>query len=64
MQIYIGNLSPDVTDEALRAMFEKYGKVRRATIGMNKEGKSEGYGFVEMPVRSEARDAVEALRGE
>jgi RNA recognition motif-containing protein len=65
MQIYVGNLSPEMNDDALRALFEKHGTVRRATIGREKgTGKSEGYGFVEMPVKSEARDAVEALRGQ
>lgn len=64
MQIYIGNLPADVTDEHLRAMFQEHGTVRAATLGRNKKtGESEGYGFVEMPVKSEARAAIEALRG-
>lgn len=64
MQIYVGNLPTEVTDEQLREMFAAHGRVRAATIGKNKKtGASEGYGFVEMPVRSEARAAIEALRG-
>ncbi len=64
MQIYIGNLPEDLSDKELRAMFEQYGKVRAATIGREKkDGPSQGYGFVDMPVKSEAREAVEALRG-
>lgn len=64
MQIYIGNLPADVTDEQLKEMFAAYGRVRAATVGKNKKtGESEGYGFVEMPVKSDARAAIEALRG-
>jgi RNA recognition motif-containing protein len=64
MHIYVGNLSPDVTDEELRALFEKHGKVLAASIAREKAtGASQEYGFVEMSVKSEARDAVEALRG-
>lgn len=64
MQIYVGNLPEDLSDGELRAMFEAHGKVRAATIGREKkDGPSQGYGFVDMPVKSEARAAVEALRG-
>ena len=64
MQIYIGNLPEEFSDDDLRAMFEAHGKVRAATIGREKkDGPSQGYGFVDMPVKSEARTAVEAFRG-
>ncbi len=64
MQIYIGNLPLEYTDEELRKMFEAFGTVRAANIGVNKKtGAPEGYGLVEMPVKSEARAAVEGLRG-
>jgi RNA recognition motif-containing protein len=64
MQIYAGNLPLTMTDDELRGMFEKYGTVRVATIGRDKKsGESQGYGFVEMPVKAEARAAIEALRG-
>ena len=64
MQIYIGNLPLDYTDEQLRSLFEPHGTVRRATIGRdNKTAESQGYGFVEMPVKSEGHAAIEALRG-
>lgn len=58
MQIYIGNLPETYTDAELRALFEPFGKVRAASIG-----KEKGYGFVDMGVKSEARKAIEALRG-
>jgi RNA recognition motif-containing protein len=64
MQIYAGNLPLTMTDDELRGMFEPYGTVRVATIGRDKKsGESQGYGFVEMPVKSEARAAIESLRG-
>ncbi len=64
MHIYVGNLPPEFTDEELRKLFEPYGTVKAATVGRDrKEGTPQGYGFVEMPVKSEARKAIEELRG-
>jgi RNA recognition motif-containing protein len=64
MQIYVGNLPLELADTDLRSMFEAFGTVRAATIGRDKKtGVSDGYGFVEMPVKSEARAAIEGLRG-
>ncbi|MBI1804751.1 MAG: RNA-binding protein [Ignavibacteriae bacterium] len=64
MQIYIGNLPLEFTDIDLKSMFEPFGTVAAAAIGKDKKtGASEGYGIVEMPVKHEARTAVDALRG-
>ncbi len=64
MHIYVGNLPESTTDEELRAMFAEFGEVKAATIGRDKKtDASQGYGFVEMPVKSEGRAAIEALRG-
>ena len=64
MQIYVGNLPPEFSDEELRKLFEAHGKVRAATVAREKKMESlQGYGFVEMPAKSEARAAIEALRG-
>ncbi len=64
MQIYVGNLPASVTDEELRSLFEKFGAVQAATVGRDKKtGESQGYGFVEMPVKSEVRAAIDGLRG-
>lgn len=64
MQIYVGNLPATYNDEELRALFAPHGTVKAATIGRDKKtDESQGYGFVEMPVKSEARAAIEALRG-
>ena len=64
MQIYVVNLPTEYTDEELRTLFAAHGTVRQATIGRDKKtDESQGYGFVEMPVKSEGRAAIEALRG-
>ncbi len=64
MQIYVGNLPLEFTDAELKSFFEPFGEVVAASIGKNKKtDESEGYGFVEMSVKSEARAAVEGLRG-
>ncbi|MBQ6915472.1 MAG: RNA-binding protein [Kiritimatiellae bacterium] len=62
MEIYVGNLSYDMTEDQLRAEFEAYGKVNSARIITNKfNGKSKGFGFVHMPNREEADRACAAL---
>jgi RNA recognition motif-containing protein len=63
MHIYVGGLPEDVADEKLRTMFEEFGVVRSAVVVVDKKtGKSQGYGFVEMPVKHEGRNAIEGLR--
>ncbi|UCG89032.1 MAG: RNA-binding protein [Gemmatimonadota bacterium] len=64
MNIYVGNLSRDVTDEDLQHAFEAFGQVTSTTVIMNKfTGVSRGFGFVEMPVEAEARAAIDGLGG-
>ena len=64
MQIFVGNLPPETTDDELKSMFVEFGTVVSAHIGLNKKtGEAEGYGIVEMKVKHEARAAVDALRG-
>jgi RNA recognition motif-containing protein len=64
MQIYVGNLPLTFTDADLKALFEPFGTVVSAAIGKDKKtGASEGYGIVDMPVKSECRAAVDGLRG-
>mgnify|MGYP001764938120 CR=1 FL=1 len=60
----MGNLSFQVTEQDLRAEFEKFGKVDRAHVAMDKyTGKSRGFGFVEMPNSSEAETAIKKMDG-
>ena len=64
MNIYIGNLSPNVTRDELQTLFEGYGEVESVKIIMDRfTGKSKGFGFVEMPSNSEADKAIKALNG-
>ena len=62
VEIYVGNLSYDMTEDQLREAFAAYGKVNSARLITNRfNGKSKGYGFVQMPDRAEAEKAVAAL---
>jgi len=62
IEIYVGNLSYDMTDELLNKEFSAYGKVNSARIITNRyNGKSKGFGFVHMPNQAEADAAVKAL---
>jgi RNA recognition motif-containing protein len=64
MQIFVGNLPTKFTDDELKSLFTEFGSVRAAAIGRDKKtGEPAGYGIVEMPVKSEMRAAVDALRG-
>ena len=62
IEIYVGNLSYDLTEDQLRKEFEAYGKVNSARIITNRyNGKSKGFGFVHMPNRAEVDAALKAL---
>ena len=64
MNIYVGNLSYDVSGENLRQAFQAFGQVSSATIVKDKySGQPRGFGFVEMPDRAEAQAAIENLNG-
>lgn len=64
MNIYVGNLSFNLTEEDLRTAFGAYGTVEKAAIITDKmSGQSRGFGFVEMPNREEAVKAIEGLNG-
>ncbi|MBW1709527.1 MAG: RNA-binding protein [Deltaproteobacteria bacterium] len=62
MNIYVGNLSYEVTDEDLRLAFESFGPVESATIIKDRyNGQSKGFGFVEMSSKAEAQSAIDGL---
>jgi RNA recognition motif-containing protein len=64
MNIYVGNLSYDVTEDLLNTEFSKYGAVESVRIIIDKDsGRSKGFGFVEMPSAQEAQAAMTALNG-
>ena len=62
MNIYVGNLSPNVSDEDLNGLFSAHGNVSSAkVIRDNFSQQSRGFGFVEMPGQSEAKKAMDTL---
>jgi RNA recognition motif-containing protein len=62
MNIFVGNLSYQATDEDLRSAFERFGQVSSANVIVDKfTGKSRGFGFVEMANADEAQAAIQAL---
>lgn len=64
VEIYVGNLAYEVSEKDLEKAFEEYGRVGSIRIIRNRlNGKSKGYGFIEMPDRAEAMEAVRALNG-
>lgn len=64
MNIYVGNLSWEVTQDDLMEAFQAHGQVASVNIITDKyTGKSRGFGFVEMPNDDEAHAAIDALNG-
>ena len=64
MNIYVGNLSRDVTEDDLRQAFEAFGQVESANVIKDRfSGESRGFGFVEMPSRNEAQSAIKQADG-
>lgn len=64
MNIYVGNLSYDVTEDELRTAFETFGQVASASVIKDRySGRSKGFGFVEMPTDTEAKAAIEGMNG-
>ena len=64
MNIYVGNLSFEISVETLRQTFEAFGQVSSARIVKDKySGQPRGLGFVEMPDQARAQAAIENLNG-
>jgi RNA recognition motif-containing protein len=62
LQIYAGNLSYNMADDSLKALFEQFGAVTSAKIIRHQDtGRSKGFGFVEMPNEEEAEKAIQGL---
>jgi len=64
MNIFVGNLGPDVTEEQILALFKPFGQV--GSVQLVREmftGKLKGFGFVEMPGRQHSLDAIAGLNG-
>ena len=64
MNIYVGNLSSEVTEEGLKQAFESFGVVESVKIIKDKyTNSSKGFGFVEMPSKAEGQSAIDDLNG-
>jgi RNA recognition motif-containing protein len=64
MSIYVGNLSYQVTEDALKEVFQEYGSVNRVQIPTDREtGRVRGFAFVEMDSDAQETAAIEALDG-
>ena len=64
MNIYVGRLSREVTEEDLREAVEIFGQVASVTVLKDRiSGESREFGFVEMPVKAEAQSAISELNG-
>ena len=62
VNIYVGNLSYEATQDDVRQAFEAHGEVSSVSIIMDKmTGRSRGFGFVEMPDKSQGEAAIRAL---
>jgi RNA recognition motif-containing protein len=62
--IFVGNLSFNATESAVRSMFEEYGTVDRVNIVTDREtGKARGFAFVEMGNDGDGQNAIAALNG-
>jgi RNA recognition motif-containing protein len=64
MNLYVGNLSHQITEDELQGAFAAFGQVQSVTIIRDKfSGEPRGFGFVEMPVQAEALAAIAGLAG-
>ena len=62
MNIYVGNLSREISEEDLREAFEAFGQVASITIIKDRfSGEPRGFGFVDMPIKAEAQSAITGL---
>lgn len=64
MNIFVGNLGPDVTETDIEQLFKPFGQVE--SVQLVRElftGKLKGFGFVEMPGRAHTRAAIAGLNG-
>jgi len=64
MNIYVGNLSTDTSEDELRQAFEAFGEVASVRIVRDgATGESRGFGFVEMPGEEQAKAAIQEMNG-
>ncbi len=61
--IYVGNLSPDVTEDDLKEAFEAFGEIASVNVITDKFSGESRFGFIEMPSKDEAQSAIDGLNG-
>jgi len=62
MNIYVGNLSYNATEDDIRTAFAQFGQVSSVSVIKDREtGRSKGFAFVEMPNDEEGKSAIEGL---
>jgi RNA recognition motif-containing protein len=62
MNIYVGNLAREITEDDLREAFAVFGQVDTVTVIKDRfSGESRGFGFVEMPSKNEAQTAINEM---
>lgn len=65
MNIYVGNVTPNVTEQELKDLFSQYGAVASVKLIKDRDtGEARGFGFVEMAEREPALAAIQALHGQ
>ncbi len=63
-KLFVGKLSFNTTDDSLHALFAQYGTIVSARVATDRDnGRSKGFGFVEMENQEEAEKAISALDG-
>jgi RNA recognition motif-containing protein len=64
MNIFVGNLSFNATEDEIRQLFETYGAVDKVNVITDRDtGRARGFGFVEMPDSTAAKAAIAGLQG-
>lgn len=64
MNIYLGNLSFNTTEERIKSLFAEFGEIENINLVKDRfSGRPKGFGFLEMPSNSEADQAIKALNG-
>jgi len=62
MNLFVANVSHEVNEDALKALFSEFGEVTTVKIVTDRlTGNSKGFGFVEMPNDQSALDAIKRL---
>jgi RNA recognition motif-containing protein len=62
MNIYVGNLAPEVTEDDLRKVFGAFGEVSSVSVVRDRHGgHSKGFAFLEMPEEAEGQAAIDGL---